>query len=117
MFMLLHHVGQQLGLRNQEKREQQRGQQQAAQCGIENFFFILYLVEPEIGCLHSVCKNDVQESRRGKQDGNVAKLASMITVQENRGEEVTDEPSEYIAQAKPKGLVRQLFDSSQNITV
>jgi hypothetical protein len=117
MFTLLHHVGQQLGLRDQQKGEQQGGQHQAAQGGIENFFFILHLGETEIGCLHSVCENDVQESRSGEQDGNVTKIASMITVQQNRGEQVTDEPSEYIAQAKPKGLVRQLFDSSQNITV
>ena len=117
MFTLLHHVGQQLGLRDQQKWEQQGGQEQAAQGSIENFSFILHLVETDIGCLHSVCENDVQESRWGEQDGNIAKLASMITVQQNRGEEVTDEPAQYIAQTKPKGLARQLFDSSQNSTV
>ena len=117
MFTLLHHLGQQLGLRDQQKWEQQCGQQQAAEGRIENFIFILHLIETEIGCLHSVCENDVQESSGGEQDGNVAKLASMITVQQNRGKEVTDEPAEYIAEAKPKGLVRQLFDSSQSKTV
>ena len=114
MFTLLHHVGQQLGLRDQQKGEQQGGQHQAAQGGIENFFFILHLDETEIGCLHSVRKNDVQESCRCEEDGNIAKISSMKAVQQNRGEQVTDEPSQYIAQAKPKGLVRQLFDSSQN---
>ena len=112
--MLLHHVRQQLCLKCEYQTEYQRRYKKAAQCGVEYLSFILYLVEPEIGCLHSVGKNDVQESCRCEEDGNIAKISSMKAVQQNRGEEVTDEPSQYIAQAKPKGLVRQLFDSSQN---
>lgn len=115
--MLLHHVGQQLYLKCEYQTENQGRQEKAAQGGIEYFSFILYLVETEIGRLHSVRKNDVQESCRCKEYGNIAEISSMKAVQKYRGEKVTDEPSKYIAQAKPKGLVRQLFDSSQNITV
>lgn len=115
--MLLHHVGQQLRLKREHHAENHRRQEKAAQSGVEYLSFILHLVETEIGCLHSVRKNDVQESCRCEEDGNITEVSSMKAVQQNRGEEVTDEPSKYIAQAKPKGLVRQLFDSSQNITV
>lgn len=115
--MLLHHVRQQLRLKCEYQTEYQRRYKKAAQGGVEYLSFILYLVEPEIGCLHSVGKNNIQESCGGEEDGNIAKISSMKAVQQNRGEEVTDEPSHYIAQAKPKGLVRQLFDSSQNCTV
>jgi hypothetical protein len=115
--MLLHHVGQHLRLKCEYQTENQRRKEKAAQGGIEYFSFILYLVETEIGRFHAVRKNDIQESCRCKEYGNIAEISSMKAVQKYRGEKVTDEPSKYIAQAKPKGLVRKLFDSSQNITV
>ena len=115
--MLLHHVRQQLRLKCEYQTEYQRRYKEAAQGGVEYLSFILYLVEPKIGCLHSVGKNDIHESCGCEEDGNIAKISSMKAVQQNRCEEVTDEPSKYIAQAKPKRLVRQLFDSSQNRTV
>ena len=115
--MLLHHVSQQLRLKCEHQTENQRRQEKAAQRSVEYFSFILHLVETEIGCLHSVGKNDIHESCRCEEDGNITKISSMKAVQQNRGEKVTDEPSKYIAQAKPKGLVRKLFDSSQNLTV
>lgn len=115
--MLLHHVCQQLRLKCEYQTENQRRYEKAAQCGIEYLSFIFYLVEPEIGCLHAISENNIHESCRCEEDGNIAKISSMKAVQQNWGEEVTDEPSKYIAQAKPKGLVRQLFDSSQNRTV
>lgn len=84
--MLLHHVGQQLRLKYEHQTKNQRRQEKAAQGSVEYFSFILHLVETEIGCLHPVRKNDVQESCRCKEDGNVTEISSMKAVQQDRGE-------------------------------
>lgn len=84
--MLLHHVRQQLRLKCEYQTQYQRRYKKTAQGGVEYLSFILYLVEPEIGCLHSVGKNNIQESCGGEEDGNIAKISSMKAVQQNRGE-------------------------------
>lgn len=69
----------------------------------------------EIGGLHSVGINDIQECGNGKKNGDLPIFFFQENCCENRGEQVIEQAPENAAQAIPYRLPRKFFDSAQRM--